>query len=71
MKRKKQIKKYEEYVTFISDRFNASLYHSTYGNKIIYHEDEKDGKNKVGTVKGIELKPEINNKIIGKIIPNK
>ena len=68
--REEQIKNLEESVAFLSDKFNAFLI-SQSGNKIIYHEDEKDGKNKVGTVKGIELKPEINNKIIGKIIPNK
>ena len=67
--REEQIKKLEESVAFLSDKFNAFLL-SQPGNKIIYHEDE-DNKNKVGTVKGIELKPEINNKIIVKIIPNK
>ena len=56
-------------VSFLSDKFNAFLL-SQPGNKIIYREDE-DNKNKIGTVKGIELKPEINNKIIGKIISNK
>ena len=54
-------------VEFLSDKFNAFLL-SQPGNKIIYHEGD-DGKNKVGTVRGIELKPEINNKIKGKVIP--
>ena len=50
-------------VAFLADRFNAFLLTQP-ENKIIYHEDE-DGKNN-GTVKGIELKSEINNKAIGK-----
>ena len=65
--REEQIKNLEESVAFLSDKFNAFLI-SQPGNKIIYHEDEEDGKNKVGMVKGIELKPEINNKAIGKVI---
>ena len=68
--REEQIKNLEESVAFLSDKFNAFLLVQP-GNKIIYHEDEQDGKNKVGTVKGIELKPEINNKIVGKVIPSK
>ena len=68
--REEQIKNLEESVAFLSDKFNAFLI-SQPGNKIIYHEDENDGKNNVGTVKGIELKPEINNKIAGKVIPRK
>ena len=68
--REEQIKNLEESVTFLSDKFNAFLL-SQPGNNIIYHEDEDDGKNKVGIVKGIELKPEINNKAIGKVIPMK
>ena len=68
--KEEQIKKLQESVAFLSDKFNAFLT-SQPGNKIVYHEDEKDGKNKVGTVKGIELKPEINNKIVGKVIPSK
>ena len=66
--REEQIKNLEESVAFLSDKFNAFLI-SQPGNKIIYHEDEEDGKNNAGTVKGIELKPEINNKAIGKVIP--
>ena len=58
----------EESVKFLSDRFNAFLI-SQPGNKIIYHEDEDDKIN--GTVKGIELKPEMNNKAVGKIFPTK
>jgi hypothetical protein len=68
--KEEQIKSLEESVKFLSDRFNTFLL-SQPENKIIYHEDENDGKNKVGTVKGIELKPEINNKSIGKVIPSK
>jgi hypothetical protein len=64
-----QIKKLQESVAFLSDKFNAFLT-SQPGNKIIYHEDEVDGKNNVGMVKGIELKPEINNKAIGTVIPS-
>ena len=61
------MKKLEESVAFLSDRFNAFLI-SQPENKIIYHEDEDDGINKIGTVKGIELKPELNsNKAIGEI----
>ena len=60
----------EDSVKFLSERFNAFLI-SQPGNKIIYHKDENDDKNNVGTVKGIELKPEINNKVEGKVIPIK
>jgi integrase len=67
--KEEQIKKLEESVAFLSDKFNAFLI-SQPGNNIIYHEDEEYGKNNVGTVKGIELKPEINNKIKGKVIPS-
>ncbi len=48
-------------VAFLADRFNAFLM-SQPESKIIYHE------NNAGIVKGIELKPEINNKAIGKAI---
>ena len=64
--KEEQIKNLEESVKFLSDRFNAFLI-SQPENKIIYYEDE-DGKNNVGMVKGIELKQEINNKIVGKVI---
>ena len=57
-------------VAFLANKFNAFLL-SQPENKIIYHKDEIDGKNNVGTVKGIELKPEMNNKITGQIIPSK
>ena len=67
--KEEQIKKLEESVVFLSDKFNAFLI-SQPGNNITYHEDEEDGKNNVGTVKGIELKPGINNKIKGKVIPS-
>jgi hypothetical protein len=65
-----QIKALQESIKFLSDTVNRALLADP-SNKIIYHEDENDGKNKVGTVKGIELKPELNNKSIGKIIPSK
>ena len=64
--REEQIKNLEESVAFLSDKFNAFLI-SQPGNKIVYHEDEEDGKNNDETVKGIELKPEINNKAIGRV----
>jgi integrase len=48
-------------VAFLSDRFNAFLL-SQPENKIIYNNDEQ--------IKGIELKPEIKNKAIGKLIPS-
>ena len=56
-----QIKKLEESVVFLSDRFNAFLA-SQPGNNILY---DDNGQN--CGVKGIELKPEINNKAIGEI----
>lgn len=65
-----QIKALQESIKFLSDTVNRALLADP-SNKIIYHEDENDGKNKVGTVKGIELKPELNNKSIGKVIPSK
>ena len=68
--REEQIKNLEESVAFLSNKFNAFLI-SQPENKIIYHDDEEDGKNKVGTVKGIELKSEIKNKAIGKVSPKK
>ncbi|MGI9009744.1 MAG: tyrosine-type recombinase/integrase [Nitrososphaeraceae archaeon] len=67
--KEEQIKNLEESVKFLSDRFNVFLL-SQPGNKIIYHEDEDD-KNNSRIVKGIELKPEMNNKAKGKVIPNK
>ena len=64
--REEQIKKLEESVAFLSDKFNAFLI-SQPGNNIVYHEDEEYGKNNDEIVKGIELKPEINNKAIGRV----
>ena len=63
--KEEQIKKLEESVGFLADRFNAFLI-SQPENKIIYHDDE-DGKNKIGIVKGIELKPEIKNNVVGQV----
>lgn len=52
-------------VAFLTNRFNAFLIGQS-ENKIVYHKDE-DGKNNNRTVKGIELKAEIKNKIVGKV----
>ncbi|MGE5634497.1 MAG: hypothetical protein ACM3VV_04650, partial [Deltaproteobacteria bacterium] len=60
--KEEQIKKLEESVAFLADRFNAFLT-SQPGNKILYD----DGNGQPGIVKGIELKPEINNKAIGEV----
>jgi hypothetical protein len=49
-------------VVFLTDRFNAFLLGQP-GNKVLY--DNSNGQN--GIVKGIELKPEINNKAVGEI----
>ena len=66
----RDIEELKRSVAFLSDRFNAFLL-SQPGNKIINHEDEDD-KNNVGAVKGIELKPEMNNKAVGNIfLPRK
>jgi hypothetical protein len=64
--KEEQIKKLEESVGFLADKFNAFLA-SQPGNKILY--DDNSGQS--GLVKGIELKPELNNKAIGKITSNK
>ncbi len=50
-------------VAFLADRFNAFLA-SQPENKILYDDNVQNR----GIVKGIELKPEINNKAVGKII---
>jgi integrase len=55
-----QIKKLEEAVAFLSDKFNAFLV-SQPGNRLVYH-DENNSQ-----IKGIELKPEISHKAVGKI----
>ena len=51
-------------VAFLADKFNAFLL-SQPGNKIIYDDNNKDNGR---IVKGIELKPEIKNKAIGRVI---
>ena len=61
--KEEQIKKLEESVAFLADKFNAFLA-SQPGNKILY----EDNSGQSGLVKGIELKPEINNKAVGKVI---
>ena len=53
-------------VAFLSDKFNAFLL-SQPDNRIVY-DDENDAGG-IGLVKGIELKPVMNNKAIGKVIP--
>ena len=55
-----QINNLQESIKFLTDRFNAFLITQP-ENKIIYHD-----KDNVGTVKGIELKPEIN-KVSGQV----
>jgi hypothetical protein len=64
-------------VAFLSDRFNAFLL-SQSGNRLVYYNNDEDANgNKTNNnpdpknLKGIELKPEINNKAIGKVIPKK
>ncbi|MGE5634760.1 MAG: hypothetical protein ACM3VV_05970 [Deltaproteobacteria bacterium] len=52
-------------VSFLTDRFNAFLA-SQPGNTIIYDSNENNANN--GIVKGIELKPEINNIAIGEVV---
>ena len=48
--REEQIKKLEESVAFLSDKFNAFLL-SQPGNKIIYHDDEMMVKTKLEQLK--------------------
>ena len=60
--KEEQINKLEESVSFLADKFNAFLA-SQPGNKILYDNDEQ-----IGIVKGIELKPKLNNKAVGEII---
>ncbi len=59
--REEQIKKLEESVSFLSDKFNAFLL-SQPENNIVYDRDDQ--------IKGIELKSEIKNKAIGKVMPS-
>ena len=58
--KEEQIKKLEESVAFLSDRFNAFLLSQPH-NRIVHDN---------GQIKGIELEPELNNKSIGKVIIN-
>ena len=67
--KEEQIKKLEDSVTFLADRFNAFLA-SQPGNNILYNDDDGNGQSGGIAVKGIELKPEINNKAVGTVIPN-
>ncbi|MGE5634201.1 MAG: hypothetical protein ACM3VV_03140 [Deltaproteobacteria bacterium] len=66
--KEEQIKKLEESVAFLSDRFNAFLL-SQPGNRVVYYDDDNNKNNNTNPrdLKGIELKPEINNKAIGEI----
>ena len=59
--KEEQIKKLEESVAFLADKFNAFLA-SQPSNTILY-----DNNKETGVIKGIELKPELNNKAIGEI----
>jgi integrase len=61
--KEEQIKKLEESVSFLADKFNAFLV-SHPGNAILYDDENNKGS---GIVKGIELKPEINNKAVGEV----
>jgi hypothetical protein len=67
-----QIKKLEESVTFLADKFNTFLA-SEPGNRLVYYDENAKDGNKTNNnpdpknLKGIELKPEINNKAVGKI----
>ena len=63
-----QIKKLEESVAFLADKFNAFLV-SQPGNRLVYYDDD-DTNGNASMLKGIELKPEINNKAIGTVIPS-
>jgi integrase len=58
--KEEQIKKLEESVSFLSDRFNAFLLSQPH-NRIVYDD---------GQIKGIELEPELNNKASGTVIPS-
>ena len=60
-----QIKALQDSIKFLSDTVNRALLADP-SNKIIT--DDKNGN--TGIVKGIELKPEINNKAIGTVIPS-
>jgi hypothetical protein len=60
--KEEQIKKLEESVAFLADRFNAFLT-SQPGNTILY-----DNNKETGVIKGIELKPELNNKAVGEVV---
>ena len=64
--KEEQIKKLEESVAFLADKFNAFLA-SQPGNTIIYHDSNENNANS-GIVKGIELKREINNKAVGEVV---
>ncbi|HSF51082.1 MAG TPA: tyrosine-type recombinase/integrase [Nitrososphaeraceae archaeon] len=69
--KEEQIKKLEESVAFLADRFNAFLT-SQPENKLVYYEDD-DKKGTAGDgrrLKGIALKEEINNRAIGTVIPS-
>jgi integrase len=63
--KEEQIKKLEESVAFLADKFNAFLA-SQPGNTIIYDSNENNANSKE-IVKGIELKPEISHKAVGKV----
>ena len=58
--KEEQIKSLEESVKFLSDRFNAFLLGQP-ENKLVYNNDKKEH------LKGIEIKPEIKNKVVGQV----
>lgn len=63
--KEEQIRKLEESVAFLADKFNTFLANQP-GNKILY-DVGNDGNRQSGIVKGIELKPEINNIAVGEV----
>jgi integrase len=62
-----QINNLQESIKFLTNRFNAFLI-SQPENKIIYHDNNNNKDNGSRIVKGIELNPEINNKVVGQVI---
>jgi integrase len=64
--KEEQIKKLEDSVAFLSNRFNAFLL-SQPGNNILYDDNGQSGK----TIKGIEMdSSKLNNKAVGTVIPS-
>ena len=59
--KEQEINDLKKSMEFLTNRFNAFLI-SQSENKILYDNDEQ-----IGIVKGIELKPELNNKAVGEV----